>query len=76
MTGNYLFTAFTLYNNPQIILADEPTGNLDSENGKAIMALFEAIRNEFGTTVVIVTHDQAIAARADRVISLKDGEII
>ena len=68
--------ARALYNNPKIILADEPTGNLDSENGRAIIELFETIRKEFGTTVVIVTHDAAIAARADREICLKDGEVV
>ena len=68
--------ARALLNNPEILLADEPTGNLDSENGKAIIDLFEKIRNEFGTTIVVVTHDAAIAARADREISLKDGVLL
>lgn len=67
--------ARALMNSPKLLLADEPTGNLDSENGKAIIDLFEAIRNELGTTVVVVTHDQGIAARADRVITMKDGEV-
>ncbi len=68
--------ARALLNNPKVILADEPTGNLDSENGRAIIELFEKIRDEFGTTIVIVTHDKAIAARADREIRLQDGVIV
>ena len=67
--------ARALFNNPAVILADEPTGNLDSENGRAIIELFEKIRDEFGTTIVIVTHDANIAARADREIRLVDGGI-
>ena len=65
--------ARALLNHPKILLADEPTGNLDSVNGRAIIDLFETIRTELGMTVVIVTHDPAIAARADREIHLKDG---
>jgi len=65
--------ARALLNNPQILLADEPTGNLDSVNGKAIIDLFEKIRDEFGTTVIVVTHDPGVAARADREIKLHDG---
>lgn len=68
--------ARALMNQPKILLADEPTGNLDSTNGKAIIELFDTIRRELGTTVVIVTHDSAIARRADREIRLKDGAII
>lgn len=65
--------ARALVNRPKIILADEPTGNLDSTNSRAIIDLFETIRREFGTTIVIVTHDASIAARADREIVMKDG---
>ena len=68
--------ARALFNQPKILLADEPTGNLDSANGAAIIKLFETIREEFGMAVVIVTHDPAIAARADREIKLKDGVVI
>lgn len=68
--------ARALMNQPKILLADEPTGNLDSQNGAAIIELFEEIRKQFGTTIVVVTHDAAIAARADREIRLKDGVII
>ncbi|HSX30764.1 MAG TPA: ABC transporter ATP-binding protein [Candidatus Saccharimonadales bacterium] len=68
--------ARALLNKPRLLLADEPTGNLDSKNGAAIIQLFEAIRREFGTTVVLVTHDQAAARQAERIIALKDGAIV
>ena len=68
--------ARALLNSPRILLADEPTGNLDSTNSKAIIDLFKHIRDEFGTTVVIVTHNPEIAAQADREIRLVDGIII
>lgn len=68
--------ARALINRPKIILADEPTGNLDSENSKAIVDLLKIIRNELGTTIVIVTHDHEIARQADRIITLQDGEIL
>lgn len=68
--------ARALLNKPRVLLADEPTGNLDSKNGAAIIELFETIRKELGMTVVIVTHDPAIAARADREIRLRDGVLV
>lgn len=68
--------ARALLNHPKLLLADEPTGNLDSKNGAAIVDLFDKARNELGTTVVIVTHDPIIAGRADREIVLKDGVIV
>lgn len=68
--------ARALLNKPKLLLADEPTGNLDSANGKAIVELFEKVRKEFGTTIVVVTHDPKVAAHADREIVLKDGRIV
>lgn len=68
--------ARALVNQPKILLADEPTGNLDSANGTAIINLFENIRRELGTAIVIVTHDPLIARRADREIRLKDGVLV
>ncbi len=65
-----------LLNQPKILLADEPTGNLDSTNSQAIIDLFFDLRKRLGTTIVIATHDQAIASRADRIISIKDGSLL
>lgn len=60
---------------PEIIFADEPTGNLDSENGNKIMEIFRKVNKEFGTTIIMVTHEADYAKRADRVIHLVDGTI-
>ena len=65
-----------LINNPKIIFADEPTGNLDSENGKAILELFLEFHRERQSTLVLVTHNKEIARMADRMIVLHDGAII
>jgi putative ABC transport system ATP-binding protein len=63
-----------LVNNPSIILADEPTGNLDSKTGTEIMALFDQIHSD-GNTVILVTHEEEIAKHAHRVIRLRDGAV-
>lgn len=68
--------ARALMNNPQIILADEPTGNLDSTNSQSVIELFKSIREKLGTTIVIITHDYNIARQADRVITIKDGAVV
>jgi len=59
----------------RILLADEPTGNLDSRNGEAVLALIDAMRREHGVTVLLATHSEAAAARADRVVELRDGRL-
>ncbi len=60
---------------PSILLADEPTGNLDSKSGKEIMALFSELHSQRGITVIFVTHDPNIAANAQRVIYIRDGQV-
>jgi lipoprotein-releasing system ATP-binding protein len=64
-----------LINNPAIFLADEPTGNLDSENTSTIYKIFREINERYGTTFIIVTHDRRIAGETDRIIEIKDGRI-
>jgi ABC-type lipoprotein export system ATPase subunit len=67
--------ARALLNHPKIILADEPTGNVDRANAHAIIDLFSQMRDRYGTTVIIVTHDQEVAHVVDRAITLRDGRI-
>ncbi|SDI64730.1 ABC transporter ATP-binding protein [Proteiniclasticum ruminis] len=67
--------ARALMNNPKIILADEPTGNLDSDTTETIYNLLRDINKKFNTTFVIITHDRRIAEKADRIIEIKDGRI-
>ncbi len=64
-----------LVNNPALLLADEPTGNLDSENSREIISLLRHFNKEFKQTVIIITHDEKIALSADRIISIEDGKI-
>jgi lipoprotein-releasing system ATP-binding protein len=68
--------ARALMNNPTVIFADEPSGNLDTENANDLHNLFLTLRDDFGQTFVIVTHNEDLAAMADRVIKMKDGKII
>lgn len=68
--------ARALINRPKIILADEPTGNLDSDSAEQVNQLMREINREFGTTFIIVTHDRHIAAQCDRVVEIKDGLIV
>ena len=67
--------ARALANNPELILADEPTGNLDSEIGNKIISFLERINKKLNKTLVIVTHDKDIAKRAKKIIEIKDGQI-
>ena len=63
-------------NAPAIILADEPTGNLDSRNSQEVMELLKLSNKKYGQTLVMITHDENLALQADRVISIEDGRII
>jgi len=67
--------ARSLMNNPKIILADEPTGNLDSDSTEQVYELLRKINEQFHTTFIIITHDRHIAEKADRIIEIKDGKI-
>ncbi|MEA1971910.1 MAG: ABC transporter ATP-binding protein [Candidatus Cloacimonadota bacterium] len=66
--------ARAIVNNPSIILADEPTGNLDSESGSDILSIFSELYKK-GNTIIMVTHDAAVSQKSDRIINIKDGKI-
>ena len=68
--------ARSMANNPDIILADEPTGALDSVTGRMIMDLFHRLHKSQGKTIVLITHSPELASECERIITLKDGEII
>ena len=65
-----------LMNAPAVVLADEPTGNLDSQNSQEIMELLKASNKKYGQTLIVITHDEQIALQADRIISIEDGHIV
>jgi lipoprotein-releasing system ATP-binding protein len=67
--------ARSLMNNPKILLADEPTGNLDTEATDKVYNLFRDINEEFGTTIIVITHERRIAEKTDRIIEIRDGRI-
>ena len=66
----------SLLQEPTILLADEPTGNLDSKNSKEIIELLKKSNKEFEQTIILVTHDESIAKEADRIITINDGKIV
>jgi putative ABC transport system ATP-binding protein len=68
--------ARALVNNPSIILADEPTGNLDSQSGAEVMEILHRLHKEKGITIVMVTHDEEIGAQAERIVRLRDGVVV
>lgn len=68
--------ARALANRPALLLADEPTGNLDSQSGAEVVALMRELNRDLGTTIIIVTHDPSVARRADRILLMRDGRII
>ncbi|HYX05429.1 MAG TPA: ABC transporter ATP-binding protein [Bacteroidales bacterium] len=68
--------ARALVNRPAVLLADEPSGNLDSQNKKELHELFFSLRDEFGQTIVIVTHDNELAGMSDRRLTIKDGRFV
>ncbi len=63
-------------NQPEVVLCDEPTGNLDSHSGKAVMEMIASLRRQFHQTVVVVTHDMEFAQTADRILTIRDGKIV
>ena len=67
--------ARALINNPAIVVADEPTGNLDSKSGEEILQIFQSLNRERGLTVVLVTHDPDVGARAGRIVHMLDGQV-
>ena len=65
-----------LMNPPAVVLADEPTGNLDSKNSQEIVELLKKSNREYGQTRIVITHDESIALQADRILAIEDGRIV
>jgi len=68
--------ARAIINNPAIILADEPTGNLDTENSKIVLEMFQGLNQKFGQTIVMITHNPEAAAACSRIIQMRDGRVV
>ncbi|MFZ1654829.1 MAG: ABC transporter ATP-binding protein [Candidatus Moraniibacteriota bacterium] len=68
--------ARALVNDPALILADEPTGNLDTKTGEKVLETFERLNRELGHTIILITHEDEVAAHADRILSIRDGELV
>jgi putative ABC transport system ATP-binding protein len=68
--------ARALVNHPSLILADEPTGNLDTKTGALVLDTFERLNREYGHTIILITHEDEVAAHADRILSIRDGELV
>jgi putative ABC transport system ATP-binding protein len=67
--------ARALINKPQVLLCDEPTGNLDSKSGEEVMSLLRKMQHEMGQTIIMVTHDSNIASQADAIVRIEDGRV-
>ena len=65
-----------LINKPKLILADEPTGNLDQKNSREIIKLFRELNEKYGQTILLITHDEKIAEHAERILVIEDGQIV
>lgn len=68
--------ARALINNPSLVLADEPTGNLDSKSSEEVMSMLKMYNQSYGQTVIMITHNLDIAKQADRIITISDGKIV
>jgi putative ABC transport system ATP-binding protein len=68
--------ARALVNNPSLILADEPTGNLDTKTGEIVLSTFQKLNREEGRTIIIITHEQDVAEHADRIVFIRDGSVV
>ena len=68
--------ARALVSRPAVVLADEPTGSLDRANGEKVVGLLSKVREHFDTTIVLVTHDESVAASADRIVRISDGRVV
>jgi putative ABC transport system ATP-binding protein len=68
--------ARAVINRPALLLADEPTGNLDSENSRIVLTMLQELNRQFGQTIIMITHNPEAAAIADRIVQMKDGRIV